>query len=131
MLRGIVTVIFIQWVLNMKRMIVSLFIPVIGLAQVQESISPIVKHDENKIQFTLTSQNIQQVVMSLDDMLNKKKEIENNIAGLQAALTKINKMITDSRALGVKTDEEIEAEKKAVYDAMEAERAAKVTVKPK
>lgn len=97
----------------MKRMIVSLFIPVIGLAQVQESISPIVKHDENKIQFTLTSQNIQQVVMSLDDMINKKKEIENNIAGLQSALTKMNKMITDSRALGVKTDEEIEAEKES------------------
>lgn len=97
--------------------------------QVQESMTPLVKKDSNKVEFTVTTQTMQPISVSLDDLVEKKLAIESDIAKLQAQLTKISQLVDQAKALGVKTISELEVERQAEIDAKEAIDAAAVTVK--
>lgn len=113
----------------MKYLLLIVLFPIIALAdkpQVQESISPITKHDDDKVQFTLTSQAVEHVILKLEDLIEKRDAAAKTITDLQAQVVKLDQMIAQARAVGVKTQDELDAEKQALWEAQEAIKAAKV-----
>ena len=110
----------------MKKLLLTLLIPTILFAepQIQETISPMVKSSEGVVQFTITTEAVQNVVMSLDDLLNKKKQLEQTIFQAQEQINKVNAMISEAKGLGVKTGKEIHDAQAAIDAAKEAEKAA-------
>ena len=116
----------------MKKILIALLLPMSAIAQsqpapsIQESMTPVTKHDAQSIAFTISSQSVQPVIMKLDRLIEQRDMTQQQVTQLQAQLVKLNKMIDDARAAGVKTLDEVEAEEKAAYDAQEAIKAAKV-----
>lgn len=116
----------------MKKILIALLLPISAIAQnqpapsIQESMTPVTKYDAQSVAFTISSQSVQPVIMKLDRLIEQRDMAQQQVTQLQAQLVKLNKMIDDARAAGVKTLDEVEAEEKAAYDAAEAIKAAKV-----